>query len=40
MGLLFFVFDFEKENPLAIERQEDIYGPLLNNIEWEKEGQK
>lgn len=31
-------FDFEKENPLAIAREEDIYGPLLNNIEWEKGG--
>ena len=29
-------FDFEKKNPLEINRDEDIYGPLLNAMEWEK----
>lgn len=29
-------FDFLKENPLEIERENDIYGPLLNAIEWER----
>lgn len=27
-------FDFEKENPLSIERDKDIYGPLINSMEW------
>lgn len=31
-------FDFTKENPLAINRNEDIYGPLLNAMEWERGG--
>lgn len=31
-------FDFEKKNPLAIERKKDIYSPLLNAIEWQKGG--
>lgn len=31
-------FDFTKDNPLAIDRNNDIYGPLLNSIEWQKGG--
>ncbi len=29
-------FDFLKKNPLAIDRKVDIYGPLLNAMEWKK----
>ena len=29
-------FNFLKKNPLAISRKDDIYGPLLNAMEWEK----
>jgi len=30
-------FNFLKKNPLAIDREIDIYGPLLNAMEWKKE---
>ena len=40
LSIKFGDFDFEKNNPLAIAREEDIYGPLLNNIKWEKGKQK
>jgi F420-0:gamma-glutamyl ligase len=33
-------FNFLKKNPLAIARNHDIYGPLLNAMEWKKGGQK
>ncbi len=29
-------FNFLKKNPLAISRNRDIYGPLLNAMEWKK----
>lgn len=29
-------FNFIKKNPLAIARKDDIYGPLLNAMMWEK----
>ncbi|MFY9457720.1 MAG: coenzyme F420-0:L-glutamate ligase [Candidatus Spechtbacterales bacterium] len=31
-------FNFLKKNPLVISRRDDIYGPLLNAVEWEKGG--
>lgn len=31
-------FNFLKKNPLAISRKLDIYGPLLDAMEWEKGG--
>lgn len=31
-------FNFLKKNPLAISRNKDIYGPLLNAVDWEKGG--
>lgn len=34
----FGTFNFLKKNPLAIKRKEDIYGPLLNAMEWERGG--
>ncbi len=29
-------FNFRKKNPLSISRKYDIYGPLLNAVEWNK----
>lgn len=31
-------FDFLKKNPLEITRKHDIYGPLLNAMEWQEGG--
>ncbi len=31
-------FNFLKNNPLSIDREHDIYGPLLNAMEWKKGG--
>jgi len=33
-------FDFLKQNPIEIDRKEDIYWPLLNAMKWEKGGNK
>jgi F420-0:gamma-glutamyl ligase len=30
--------DFTKHNPLAVDRKNDIYAPLLNSAEWQKGG--
>lgn len=37
-GLKFGNFNFLKKNPLEIKREKDIYGPLLNAMDWEKGG--
>jgi len=33
-------FNFLKKNPLAISRKQDIYGPILNALEWNKGGNR
>ena len=32
-------FDFEKENPLSIERDNDIYKPLIGGVHWKEGGE-
>ncbi|MBI1888897.1 MAG: coenzyme F420-0:L-glutamate ligase [Candidatus Spechtbacteria bacterium] len=34
----FLNFDFRRENPLSVPKEIDIYGPLLNAMEWGKGG--
>ena len=33
-------FNFLKKNPLAISRKQDIYGPILNALKWNKGGNR